>query len=76
MGVFEMVVIVVFIGCVFNVISDYLKTQRQKTSSSPKELDDAFNRIDGLEERVRVLERVVTDEKYDLNRQFNELRES
>ncbi|MEP7706051.1 hypothetical protein [Paraglaciecola sp. 25GB23A] len=27
-----------------------------------------------LKERVETLERIVTDEKYDLNRQFNELK--
>lgn len=30
-------------------------------------------RLDELEERVKVLERIVTHERYDLKRQFKEL---
>ncbi|WP_100642186.1 hypothetical protein [Alteromonas facilis] len=31
-------------------------------------------RLDAMQERIEVLERIVTDEKYDLNRQFDNLR--
>jgi hypothetical protein len=40
--------------------------------------DDAVNaelleRLNQVEERVRVLEKIVTDERYDLKRQFKDL---
>ncbi|MCB1691484.1 MAG: hypothetical protein KDI19_01900 [Pseudomonadales bacterium] len=75
MGVFEMVVIVTLIGCGTGVISEYLKTKR-KTAAGNEELDDALDRIDDLEERVRVLERVVTDHRYDLAQEIDNLKDS
>lgn len=74
MNVFEMVVIVVVVGCLTGVISDYFKTKR-RTSAGNEDLDDALDRIDDLEERVRVLEKVVTDDKYDLSRQIDQLED-
>jgi hypothetical protein len=44
----------------------------------PPRRDDPVNtelleRLNQVEERVRVLERIVTDERYDLKRQFEDL---
>ena len=44
----------------------------------PARRDDAVNtellaRLNQVEERVRVLERIVTDERYDLKQQFKDL---
>lgn len=41
-------------------------SQRQGSSA-------AQSRIDALEERVRTLEKIVTDEGFDLKREFNKL---
>ncbi|MDZ7686335.1 MAG: hypothetical protein U5O39_16165 [Gammaproteobacteria bacterium] len=76
MDVFTMVVIVVIVGCVTGVISDYLKNKHKYASKNTEELDDALDRIDDLEERIRVLEKVVTDDKYELNREIDRLRDS
>jgi phage shock protein B len=35
---------------------------------------DLQQQIVTLKERIETLERIVTDEKYDLNRQFNDLK--
>ena len=45
---------------------------------NPPRRDDPVNaelleRLNQVEERVRVLERIVTDERYDLKRQFEDL---
>lgn len=34
---------------------------------------DEFARLDELEERIRVLERIVTEDKHDLRREINRL---
>ena len=34
---------------------------------------DLLERLQQVEERVRVLERIVTDERYDLKQQFKDL---
>ena len=76
MNVFDMVVVIVVIGCLTGVIKEFLKT-RQKTARSVinEDLDDALDKIDGLEERVRVLEKVVTDDRYDLGREIDKLKD-
>ncbi|MEX0942227.1 MAG: hypothetical protein WD002_06740 [Pseudomonadales bacterium] len=76
MGVFDMIVIVVVVGCITGVISDYLKTKRKTGGILTEELDEALDRIEDLEERIKVLERVVTDDKYDLGRQIDQLNDS
>jgi hypothetical protein len=73
MAVLEMVVIVTAIGCGAGVAIEYFKTKQKNSAASGDELDDALDRIDELEERIRVLERVVTDDKYDLGRQIDQL---
>lgn len=70
-----MVVIVVFIGCMTGVVSEWLKTKRKTAGNNDGALDEAHDRIDELEERIRVLEKVVTDERYDLSRQIDSLRD-
>lgn len=66
MNPFEMVVIIVFIALGAKVISEYLQHRKQ----APQPDDD---RIVRLEERVRVLEQIVTDSGYELRRQFRDL---
>ena len=66
------IITVVAIGCATGVISDYLKTRRKEAQNST-ELGDAEAQIKELEERVRVLERIVTEKKYDLKREISEL---
>ena len=75
MNVIEMVVIIVVIGCATGVITEYFKTKRKTGSMINDDLDDALDKIDDLEERVRVLEKVVTDDRYDLKRKFEDLEE-
>ena len=73
MGVFEMVVLIVVVGCVTGVLNNFIKTRKDRGS---EDLDDVFSRLeqlDDIENRVRVLEAVVTDENYDLKRKFRDL---
>lgn len=69
MGVFEFVVIIVFISVVGSMYSSWLKHQRKQRERSPADEE----RLTRLEERVRVLERIVTDSGYELRRQFRDL---
>ena len=67
MNPFEMVVIIVFLSIVAGMFSTWVK-HRHKTPSRADE-----ERIARLEERVRVLERIVTDSGYELRRKFRDL---
>tara|TARA_E500000331_G_C17229917_1_gene702153 strand:- start:1389 stop:1628 length:240 start_codon:yes stop_codon:yes gene_type:complete len=76
LGVFEMVVLVTLIGCATGVISDYFATQRKTAKAmKPEELDDALNRIEELEDRIKVLEKIVTDERHTLAREIDGLNQ-
>ncbi|MGI9324577.1 MAG: hypothetical protein ACR2PZ_05110 [Pseudomonadales bacterium] len=70
MSVFAMVVWIVAISLIAGVLHDYLKTRRIEASKhSSVNLDE----INALKERITVLEKIVTDERYDLRRELNQL---
>ena len=66
------IIIVVAIGCATGLISDYLKTRRRELEQRGSN-DEYDARINELEERIRVLERIVTERSHDLKREINEL---
>lgn len=72
MNVFEFVLLVVGLVLIFKLIKVaivYNKLPRRDDAAN-KELLERLNQV---EERVQVLERIVTDERYDLKRQFKDL---
>jgi hypothetical protein len=77
MNPFEMVVIIVFLGVVANVVNNWIKARDQKHRGVDEAAlaDELRDQIAALEDRVRVLERIVTDTsgREDLHRQFREL---
>lgn len=72
MGPFEMVVLVVFIAVGAGVIQKWLKTKEKLAESAT--LDAATDkRIAALEDRIRVLERIVTDKTSRLKEEIDAL---
>lgn len=69
MNPFEMVVIIVFLSVLASMYSSWLKHKHKHKGGEPADSD----RLARLEERVRVLERIVTDSGYDVRRQFRDL---
>ena len=74
--VFTLAILAIIFGSIFGfpVLKTWM-TQKQKDREG---VDDALRgdmtaRLAELEERVRVLERIVTDERTELRRQFKEL---
>lgn len=55
-----------------NTVQKIIRARADKMGSN-QELEDTLARIDELEERVRVLERIVTENKYDLRNEINRL---
>jgi len=47
---------------------------KQKEKEHDPELEDSLAKLDMLEERIRVLERIVTENKPDLGREIDDLR--
>jgi len=71
MDVFTFVIIIVVIGCGTGVLTEYFKNKRQSGESEGDE--EAYRELDNLRERVEVLERIVTDEKYHLAKELDQL---
>jgi high-affinity nickel permease len=51
----------------------YMKMKQKEKEHDP-ELEESLAKIDLLEERIRVLERIVTENKPDLGREIDNLR--
>jgi len=72
MQVFEFVLLVIALGMIFKLIKLAIvhnKLPRRDDSVNT----ELLGRLNQVEERVRVLERIVTDERYDLKQQFKDL---
>lgn len=68
MDPFQMVVIIVLISVGAGVINNYLKMKANRTddAASDTELTRVMGEVDRLKERVRVLEKIVTDNERQL----------
>lgn len=66
------VVMIVAIACTTAVITDYLRTQRKREKQDPN-VDETLAQLEALEERIKVLERIVTENKFDLRREIDKL---
>jgi len=71
-GVFTFVFLVVTVVMIAGVAKAWIE-QRERKGGTDEELVDALDRIDRLEERIRVLERIVTENRYDLKKQIDSL---
>lgn len=78
MNPFEMVVAIVLLGVIGGVITTFIKTlgeRRERNDDSGGEAEELRDLILTLEDRIQVLERIVTDSsgREDLRRQFRDL---
>jgi len=72
LAVFEMVVIIVIAALAAGLIKEWLRTKKvPEVDLSPVEARIA--KIEQLEERVKILEAIVTDKGYDLKSEIDNL---
>ena len=64
---------IVAVVLVADTVQKYLKVKGQKKDKDP-ELEESLAHIEKLEERIRVLERIVTENKFDLKNEIDRLR--
>lgn len=72
MNPFELALGIVLIVFVFRLLDNHFKRNAEAKKSDPEEAD-LMVRVDAMEERIRVLEKIVTDDRYDLKREFKDL---
>ena len=70
----SLVFVLLLVGIVMtaNVIMTWLK-QRKKEPDTNEELEETLSKIDMLEERIRVLERIITENRFDLKKEIDSL---
>ena len=75
MNSYIFVVSIVAIACATGVITTYFKTRadREQSQHHGAEFDETMAKIDALEERIRVIERIVTENRYDLKSEIEKL---
>ncbi len=66
------VVCIVAIACTTAVATEWIKARKARDEKT-EDFDDAAAQIEALEERIRVLERIVTEKKYDLKKEIERL---
>ena len=66
------VVCIVAVVMTADTIQKYLKMKTKEREKDP-ELESTLAHIEVLEERIRVLERIVTENKFDLRNEINRL---
>ena len=66
------VLLIIAIVMISQVAKAYIK-QRSKQPEVNRELEETLAKIDVLEERIQVLERIITESKYDLKKEIENL---
>lgn len=72
MGVFEMVVVIVVVSCIAGVTNRYLKMKHAQTGQIMPD-EETNDRLSELEDRIQVLEKIVTDNRYNLEQEIDRL---
>lgn len=67
------VVCIVAIVFTADTIQKYLKMKNKEREADP-ELEETLAHIEKLEERIRVLERIVTENRFDLKKEIDQLK--
>lgn len=57
-----------------DTIQKYLKIKNVEKKEKDPELEETLAQIERLEERIKVLERIVTENKYDLGKEISDLK--
>ncbi len=66
------VVCIVVAVLLADAFKKYLNVKQKKQENNP-ELEESLKKIDSLEERIQVLERIVTESKRDLGEEIDHL---
>ena len=72
MNTFVFIVAIVAIVCTADTIQKIYKARAAKQQPDV-DTDETLAKLDQLEDRIKVLERIVTEDKYDLRREINSL---
>ena len=66
------VLLLVSIVMIARIIETWIKDKKTKPEN-PDEVEETLSKIEVLEERVKVLERIITESRFDLKREIDSL---
>jgi hypothetical protein len=72
MNVFTFVFLTVTVVLCAKLFQTYIES-RNRSASESEAADETLLKIDRLEERIQVLERIVTEDRYDLKKRIDNL---
>lgn len=70
---FTMVFFIVVVVILADLIKSWIKRDGKKDGANEEVVEETMSRLDVLEERIQVLERIVTENRYDLKKQIDNL---
>jgi hypothetical protein len=80
MNVYEFVLCILIIMTIWKVIerkrvggTRSRRSRHHREEASPASDSESLEKIHSLEERIKVLERIVTDQRYELREKFREI---
>ena len=75
MNLTAIIIVAIVVGGITSIISTLSDNRRKKANKfNDKERDELLKQIAEMNERIQTLERIVTDEKYSLNKEFENLK--
>ncbi len=73
MNPFEFVIVIIVLSFGYKLTQAWLHNRHLNRGNDDGAKAELERRLAEIEERVRVLERIVTDERFDLKQQFKDL---
>ena len=75
MNLTAIIIMAIIVGGIVKIISTLSnKNRNTENRFSEQKYDDMLQKLQQMNERIETLERIVTDEKYSLNKEFENLR--
>jgi hypothetical protein len=76
MNAFEFVIVIIILSFVYKLLAAWMRGREYRRANDESANESATlmqQRLEQLEERVKVLERIVTDDRFELKQQFKDL---
>lgn len=75
MNLTAIIIMAIIVGGITSIVSTLSNRKIKESNTFNKnERDDMLTQIQRMNDRIETLERIVTDEKYSLNKEFDNLR--
>lgn len=71
-GTFAFVLSILVICFIYSIINNWIK-HRKQIPEKDEELEQTLEKVDRLEDRIQVLERIITENRFDLKREIDSL---